>query len=134
MVGTYLFYLAVSIALTIWVGRTLHKNGLPFLLHAFDNNALLTESINNLLLAGFYLINFGFVTLALRSSAPVAGLQGAIELLSVKIGQVLLVLGGMHFFNMHMLHKIGRRKQLGTRTPTPLSPPGLGHTVLRGAV
>jgi hypothetical protein len=56
-------------------------------------------------------------------SAPVTGLQGAIELLSVKIGEVLLVLGGMHFFNMHMLHKIGRR----------LKKPGLGHTVLRGA-
>ena len=130
MVNTYLFYLALSIALTVWVGHTLHKNGRPFLLHAFENNALLTDAINNLLLVGFYLINFGFVTLALKS-APVTGLQGAIELLSVKIGEVLLVLGGMHFFNMHMLHKIGRR--LKKPALPPLSPPGLGHTVLRGA-
>ena len=128
MVNTYLFYLALSIALTVWVGHTLHKNGRPFLLHAFEHNALLTDSINNLLLVGFYLINFGFVTLALRTSAPVLGLQGAIELLSVKIGQVLLVLGGMHFFNMHMLHKLGRRVKR-----QELPPPGLGHTVLRGA-
>jgi hypothetical protein len=55
-------------------------------------------------------------------------LQGAIELLSVKIGQVLLVLGGMHFFNMHMLQKLGRRRPW----KAPLSP-GLGQTVLRGA-
>ena len=127
MVATYLFYLAVSIALTVWVGRNLHRNGLPFLLHAFDNNALLTESINNLLLAGFYLINFGFVTLALRTRTPMLDLRGAIELLSVKIGQVLLVLGGMHFFNMHMLHKLGRRVR------KPEFPP-LGHTMLRGTV
>ncbi|HTI06427.1 MAG TPA: hypothetical protein VL549_14045 [Gemmatimonadales bacterium] len=128
MVNTYLFYLALSIALTVWVGHTLHKNGRPFLLHAFDNNALIADSINNLLLVGFYLINFGFVTLALKTNDPVLSLQAAIELLSVKIGQVLLVLGGMHFFNMHMLHKLGRRK-----APRPLSPPGLGQTVLRGA-
>lgn len=131
MVNTYLFYLAISIALTVWVGHTLHKNGRPFLLHAFDDNALIADSINNLLLVGFYLINFGFVTLAMRTGEAVVGLQGAIELLSVKVGQVLLVLGGMHFFNMHMLHKLGRRK---TRSATPLSPPGLGQTVLRGAI
>ena len=122
MVNTYLFYLALSIALTVWVGHTLHKNGRPFLLHAFDDNALTADSINNLLLVGFYLVNFGFVTLALRA-APVIGLQGAIELLSVKVGQVLMVLGGMHFFNMHMLHKLGRRR------PWDAS----GSTVLRGA-
>jgi hypothetical protein len=133
MVNTYLFYLAVSIALTVWVGHTLHKNGRPFLLHAFDDNALVADSINNLLLVGFYLINFGFVTLALKTTASVIGLQGAIELLSLKVGKVLLVLGGMHFFNMHMLHKLGRRKRLGTGTPAPLSPHGLGPTVLRGA-
>jgi hypothetical protein len=130
MVNTYLFYLALSIALTVWVGHTLHKNGRPFLLHAFDNSALLADSINNLLIVGFYLVNFGFVSLALRTSTPVDGLQGAIELLSIKIGKVLMVLGGMHFFNMHMLHKLGRRVKT---PPRPLSPPGLGHTVLRGA-
>ena len=132
MVSTYLFYLALSIALTVWVGHTLHKNGRPFLLHAFDNSALLADSINNLLIVGFYLVNFGFVSLALRTSTPVDGLQGAIELLSIKIGKVLMVLGGMHFFNMHMLHKLGRR----VKAPPPLrplSPPGLGQTVLRGA-
>ncbi len=139
MVNTYLFYLALSIALTVWVGHTLHKNGRPFLLHAFDDNPVVTDAINNLLLVGFYLVNFGFVSLALRATAPIVGLQGAIELLSVKIGQVLMVLGGMHFFNMHMLHKLGRRKaRLAAGSPPPpppprpLSPTGFGQTVLRG--
>jgi len=59
----------------------------------------------------------------------VVGLQAAIELLSVKVGQVLMVLGGMHFFNMHMLHKLGRRRPWVK--DDRLAPPGLGHTVLR---
>ena len=140
MVNTYLFYLALSIALTVWVGHTLHKNGRPFLLHAFDDNPVVTDSINNLLLVGFYLVNIGFVSLALRAAGPIIGLQGAIELLSVKIGQVLMVLGGMHFFNMHMLHKLGRRRATLAAPPPPppppprpLSPTGFGPTVLRGA-
>ena len=109
MVNTSLAYLAISIILTVWVGHTLHKNGRPFLVHAFDGNALLADSINNLLLVGFYLVNFGFVSIALKTDSQVTNLQQSIELLSIKEGLVLLVLGGMHFFNMHMLHKLSRR-------------------------
>jgi hypothetical protein len=125
MVNTYLAYLAISIVLTVWVGHTLHKNGRPFLVHAFDGNALLADSINNLLLVGFYLINFGFVSLALKTSGPIDDLRQSIELLSLKVGMVLLVLGGMHFFNMHMLHKLGRRAmtRLGAGAHPHAAPP-----------
>jgi len=121
MVNTYLFYLAFSIGLTVWVGHTLHKNGRPFLLHAFDDNALTADSINNLLLVGFYLINFGFVSIALKTDTQVDNLQQSIELLSIKEGLVLLVLGAMHFFNMHMLHKLGRRAMARLAAGTPAS-------------
>ena len=121
MVNTYLAYLALSITLTVWVGHTLHKNGRPFLVHAFDGNALLADSINNLLLVGFYLINFGFVSIALKTDAQVDNLQQSIELLSIKEGLVLLVLGGMHFFSMHMLHKLGRRAMARLAAGTPAS-------------
>jgi len=134
MVTTYLVYLAFSIALTVWVGYTLHRNGRPFLVHAFDGNTTLADSINNLLLVGFYLINFGFVSLSLRTQSPVENTQQAIEVLSVKVGMVLFVLGGMHFFNMHMLHKLGRRAtaRLGSQRPTPLE--AAQSVISRGAV
>ena len=123
MVTTYLTYLGLSIILTVWVGHTLHKNGRPFLVHAFDGNALLADSINNLLIVGFYLVNFGFVSLALKTRAPADDLQQSIELLSVKMGMVLLVLGAMHFFNMRMLHKLGRRAnaRVSAGAPSPLA-------------
>ena len=121
MVNTYLAYLAISIILTVWVGHTLHKNGRPFLVHAFDGNALLADSINNLLLVGFYLVNFGFVSIALKTDTQVTNLQQSIELLSIKEGLVLLVLGGMHFFNMHMLHKLGRRAMAPLAAGAPAS-------------
>jgi len=66
MVWTYLVYVAVSIAVTIWVGGSLHRNGRVFLVANFHAQEKLADSVNHLLLVGFYLINIGFVCLALR--------------------------------------------------------------------
>src|SRR5690349_14833526 len=63
---SYLAYLAISIALTVWVARTLHKNGRIFLVETFLGNEALADSVNHLLVVGFYLVNIGFVTLALK--------------------------------------------------------------------
>src|SRR5689334_7719657 len=63
---TYLFYLGISVAMTVWVARTLHKNGRIFLVESFLGKEPLADSVNHLLVVGFYLINTGFVTLALR--------------------------------------------------------------------
>ena len=103
MVWTYAIYLAVSVALTVWVGWTLHRKGRVFLTDALAGNENLADSVNHLLLVGFYLVNIGFVSLALRYGGPVHEVQGAIEYLSTKLGVVLLVLGGMHFLNLFVL-------------------------------
>lgn len=71
-ITTYLLYLAISIALTIWVGRTLFKNGRVFLVDVFHGNESLADSVNHLLVVGFYLINFGYVSLALKLGYDVA--------------------------------------------------------------
>lgn len=99
-VWTYLIYLGISISLTAWVARTLHRNGRVFLVDCFHGNTELADSINHLLVVGFYLINVGFVALALRFGVTAADLKEALESLSTKVGLVLLVLGFMHFFNL----------------------------------
>ena len=63
-VWTHLAYLSISVALTVWVARTLHRNGRVFLVECFRGNTELADSVNHLLLVGFYLINVGYVTLA----------------------------------------------------------------------
>ena len=99
-IATYLCYLGISIALTVWVAHTLHKNGRIFLVDVFHGNEPLADSVNHLLVVGFYLINLGYVSLALKLGYTIAGAQEGIEALSVKVGTVLLVLGGMHFFRL----------------------------------
>lgn len=97
---TYAFYVAISVALTIWVARTLHRNGRRFLLDVFDRDEGLADSVNHLLVVGFYLINFGYILLALKLDNAVHDPQAAVESLASKLGLVTLVLGGMHFLNI----------------------------------
>ena len=120
LLSTYLVYLLISICLTIWVARTLHKNGRVFLVDSFLGNEPLADSVNHLLVVGFYLINIGYVTLALKYGATAASAQEAMETLSTKIGLVLLVLGGMHFFNLAVFTRM--RKRALNHRPPPLMP------------
>src|SRR5262245_23252931 len=100
IVVCYGVYLAISIAVTIWVASTLRKNGRVFLIDAFQGKEALADSVNHLLVVGFYLINVGYVTSALATNAPVDDARQAVELVSGKLGTILLVLGAMHFFNL----------------------------------
>ena len=109
MVWTYLAYLAISIALTVWVAHTLHKNGRIFLVDSFLGNEKLADSVNHLLVVGFYLINIGAVAVALKYGAAAANVKEAIEYLSFKLGLVLLVLGVMHFGNLVVFTKMRKR-------------------------
>jgi hypothetical protein len=109
VVWSYLFYLSASIVLTVWVADTLHRNGRVFLVDAFHGNEPLADSVNHLLVVGFYLINFGYVFLALRLGRKPWDVATAIEFFSTKIGLVLLVLGGMHFFNLWVFSRMRRR-------------------------
>lgn len=120
----YVIYLAISIALTVWVARTLHRNGRVFLVQAFRGREDMADAVNHLLVVGFYLINIGFVVLALRLGQKPDTAQEAFEFLSTKLGLILLILGVMHFFNMFNFDKMRRKglaaENAGAKTPPPL--------------
>jgi len=121
VVVTYCLYLAISISLTVWVARTLHRNGRLFLVDVFHRNEALADSVNHLLVVGFYLINLGYVTLALKLGYDVTSARASIEALSQKVGYVLLVLGVMHFLNLYVFSRIRRRAVLEI-APPPVEP------------
>jgi hypothetical protein len=133
IVTTYLVYLLISVNLTIWVARTLHKRGAIFLIDAFQGNRELADSVNHLLVVGFYLINIGFVSLALKTYEIINTSRAAIELLSDKMGMVMLILGGMHFFNLYVFSRI-RRSARGSRPPVLPTPPVAPNAHLNVAV
>lgn len=119
----YILYLLIGVPLTIWVGQTLHRNGRIFLLEAFHGRAEMADSVNHLLLVGFYLINVGYVLLGLPLGTKPTTFQGAFEFLATKLGFVLLVLGAMHFFNMFNFDKMRKKARHGdpaVGVPPPL--------------
>lgn len=118
---SYALYLVFSVGITVWVARTLHKNGRVFLVDSFLGNTELADSVNHLLVVGFYLINIGYVTLTLKVNVLPGDLNAVFETLSTKIGIVMLVLGGMHFFNMFVFSRM-RRRALLRSSPPPITP------------
>lgn len=105
----YALYLAITISITIWVARTLSRNGIVFLEQCFGQDAELARSTNHLLVVGFYLVNIGFITLTLSLGDEPVTFTGAIRFLSSKVGLAAVVLGAMHFFNMGAIAQFGRK-------------------------
>ncbi|HYF36950.1 MAG TPA: hypothetical protein VD994_16755 [Prosthecobacter sp.] len=61
------------------------------------------------------------MSLFLKTADAVIGAQGVFETLSGKMGVVMLVLGGMHFFNLLVFTRLRKRAQLAT-LPPPVPP------------
>ncbi|WP_371669557.1 hypothetical protein OG985_18950 [Streptomyces sp. NBC_00289] len=120
----YVIYLLVSIALTIWVARTLSRNGRIFLADVLHGNEQLAEAVNHLLVVGFYLVNLGFVALYLSGDGTIDDTREIFEALSTKLGVVLLVLGVMHLGNVYVLNRIRRRGVLEREQVPPVAPQG----------
>jgi hypothetical protein len=126
---TYVAYLLLSGVLTYWVGRSLYRNGKVFLASVFDGDVNLAGSVNRLLVVGFYLVNLGFISLMLRTRQAAPTATGTVELLSRKLGLVLLLLGVLHLGNLLVLNWIRRRQLTGAalRTSPPPAPGDQGR-------
>jgi len=122
-IEAYITYLIISICIAVAVATFLYKSGHPFLLLAFNGDEKLAVSVNRLLVVGFYLINIGFICLF---SVIGDAVQSPIEFLKYvcwKVGVVLFVLGGMHFFNLAILLGVSRKARATSHVPPVRTPP-----------
>ena len=120
---SYALYLFASLAMTVGVARTLSSNGEVFLIDCFGHDAVLARSTNHLLVVGFYLVNIGFILLALRFGDTPETLPDAIRFVASKVGLAVMVLGAMHFFNMHAIARFGRKvgRWVRDNRPAPIA-------------
>lgn len=105
----YSLYLLIAISMTIWVAFTLSTNGKVYLIRCFGHDDELATSINHLLVVGFYLVNFGFIALALSAAGSADSVVEVMRFLGWYVGIATLVLGAMHFFNMALVSRHGRQ-------------------------
>jgi len=105
----YCIYLPVSIALTLYVAKSLFKNSKVFMLDIFNGREEIAYATNRLFEVGFYLLNVGFALLILEFHHVLSNYQDMIEKLSYKIGGFSIYLGIMLFLNLYMFFR-GKRK------------------------
>ncbi len=122
LISVYASYAVASVGLTVWLARTLFKNGAVFLEEVFADQPRMAEAVNRLLVVGFYLLNLGYASLMLEAQAPESLTPvHAVEILSRKLGLLLLSLGAMHFANLLVFHRIRRRAKIAS-LPPPVAP------------
>jgi hypothetical protein len=122
-IGIYVAYLLLSIALTIAVGSALSRSGRVFLTEVLGGNQALAGAVNRLLIVGFYLLTLGFIALVMRPPGVISSAAQAAQVLSIKIGEVLLVLGAAHLAGVAVFRRFGRRIQPPPQPPArPASP------------
>lgn len=105
----YCIYLPMVIALTLFVAKTLFKNGKIFMLDIFHGKEEIALATNKLFEVGFYLMNIGFALLILKISFIPNGAQSVMEILSYKLGGFSIYLGIMLFLNLYLFFR-GRKK------------------------
>jgi energy-converting hydrogenase Eha subunit E len=104
----YVTYIVTSAFLTIWVGDTLYRNGRPFLVSVFKEDGL-ADSVNRLLVVGFYLVNFGAAAILINTGGAPDNVADMLKQTVTRVGVVLLILGFMHFNNLMILRAIRRK-------------------------
>jgi hypothetical protein len=107
--GIYVAYLLLSIGLTIAVGMALSRSSRVFLTESLGGNQDLAGAVNRLLIVGFYLLTLGFIALVMRPPGAITSAAQAAQVLSIKIGEVLLVLGAAHLAGVAVVRRFGRR-------------------------
>jgi hypothetical protein len=120
LVPVYATYAIVTVTLTVWLARTLFRNGQVFLEDVFKDAPRMADAVNRLLVVGFYLLNLGYAALLMKAEGGATVLE-ATEVLAWKLGALLVSLGVMHFANLLLFYRIRRRARIA-HLPPPVAP------------
>lgn len=105
---TSLAYYVISIGLVAGVGQALSRSGQAFLHEALGGGDGAARAASRLLVVAFYLVSLGFVALTAPRWSQVSSAAQALELLSGKIGLLLLVLGALHVVSTMIVARLRR--------------------------
>ena len=120
IVVSYVVYLPIVILLTYYVAHQLFKNSIVYMNDIFNGREEIAKATNTLFKIGFYLMNLGFALYILKITAEKISTQGAIEILSMKVGGFSIYLGLMLFLNMYLFFRgkrVAREKRVLTQMP-----------------
>ncbi|HEY1323646.1 MAG TPA: hypothetical protein VGF32_25540 [Streptosporangiaceae bacterium] len=105
---TSVAYYVISIGLVALVGQALSRSGQAFLHEALGSGDGAARAASRLLVVAFYLVSLGFVALTAPRWPHVSSAAQALELLSGRIGLLLLVLGALHVTSTMIVARLRR--------------------------
>ncbi|MCY2968887.1 MAG: hypothetical protein NT069_35550 [Planctomycetota bacterium] len=97
LISTYVAYLVITIGIMLFVSHKLRVHGLPILTDGQEQRKPLMGSWISLVLVGFNLATLGIISYTLTVQAKVESADKAIEVLSQKVGVIVMLIAGVHF-------------------------------------
>lgn len=97
LIATYIAYLVITISIMLFVARMLRIHGLPILTDGQEQRKTLMNSWISLVLVGFNLATLGVISYTLTIQSKVESADRSIELLSQKVGMIVMLIAGVHF-------------------------------------
>ena len=101
-------YLVSAYVITVHVGWKFYTTGNVYIMHLMENDVAFSNSINKLLLTGYYLLNLGYSAVMITFWKPVSGIDEFLANVSVMLGRIVLTLGVMHFINMYTIYLLSK--------------------------
>ena len=103
---SYFIYAIVVSTLILRVGHVCYKNGKIYMSRLLPEDLELSNRINNILLAGYYLLNLGYGIYGISNWQSVRSLAEIAETVSTHLATITLILAAIHFLNMITIHLI----------------------------
>ncbi len=105
----YGIYFLITFVVVILVGGICYTNGNKYVLALVSEHEDICQRVNRLLLLGYYLMNLGFVAISLVFWKKIETIPQLIEILSVRVGFIVVSIAIMHYFNLFWLSRYLRK-------------------------
>ncbi|MFB6454261.1 hypothetical protein ACE38W_03235 [Chitinophaga sp. Hz27] len=110
----YIIYFFITALITILAGWLFYHNGRHFILYFFKGDVGLTDSVNKLLLIGYYLLNLGYAIIMIGFWEQLNSWQQLIETVASMCGRIMITLGIIHWVNMATIYLLGKKRENNT--------------------
>ncbi len=98
----YTFHFLITVPLIVLVGWKCFTIGRIYLLDLFSDIHT-CDSVNRILLIGYYLMNIGYVIFSLSEGVQTGTIDLFIVSLFTKIAKIILLVAVMHYINIFLL-------------------------------
>ncbi len=99
---SYTIYFLITVPVIVLVGWKCYTIGRIYLLDLFTDIQI-CNSVNRILLIGYYLMNIGYVTFSLSEGLETATPESFVVSMLTKIATTLLLIAVMHYINIFLL-------------------------------